>query len=118
MAAPSLKYIHLRFEVTGKVQQVFFRKCTYDQATKLKLVGWVQNTKRKTVIGEAQGTKEQIEEMKQWLEVDASQIPFGKGSKIHVKEAKFEETNIDKINFEQFIVDRKAKFQDFTLFGK
>ena len=111
-----VKYIHLRFEVTGKVQGVFFRACTKSQADKLNLVGWVQNTKRKTVIGEAQGTKDQIIAIKQWLKIDSSKIPNGKGSKIHVKDAKFDEKNIEKYTFDEFVVDRQGIYPDFTLF--
>ena len=117
-AAPSqtAKYVHLRFEVTGKVQGVFFRKSTKKQADKLKVMGWVQNTHRKTVIGEAQGTNEQMQAMKQWLREDASQIPKGQGSKIRVQDARFEEKNIAECTFDEFVVDRKGKYADFTLF--
>ena len=119
MAAPAKsasKFIHLRYEVTGKVQGVFFRKCTKDQADKLKLVGWVQNTMRKSVIGEAEGTSIQINAMKQWLKEDSSKIPYGKGSKINVKDARFEMQDIEKLTFEEFVVDRQGIYKDFTLF--
>ena len=117
MAAPakSAKLIHLRYEVTGKVQGVFFRKCTKDQADKLRLVGWVQNTMRKTVIGEIQGNKLQITSMKQWLKEDSSKIASGKGSLINVKDVKFEERDIEKCTFDQFIVDRQGIYKDFSL---
>ena len=117
-----LKHIHLRFEVKGKVQGVFFRNCTKNAANKLGLVGWVQNTPRGTVIGEAQGDSQQIESMKQWLQYDSSKIPSGqRGHNIQVEEAEFEEQSIDKITFESFVVDRKKsknKKKDFTLFKK
>lgn len=117
-----LKHIHLRFEVKGKVQGVFFRKCTENAANKLGLVGWVQNTPRGTVIGEAQGDSQKIESMKQWLQYDSSKIPSGqRGHNIQVEEAEFEEQSIDKITFESFVVDRKKsknKDKDFTLFKK
>ena len=44
-----------RFEVSGKVQGVYFRAYTQKQAKKLGLVGWCMNTERGTVIGEIQG---------------------------------------------------------------
>ena len=116
MAKSASKLIHLRYEVTGKVQGVFFRKCTKDQADKLKLVGWVQNTLRKTVIGEAQGTNQQITSFKQWLKEDSSNIQSGKGSLINVKDTKFEEMNIEKYTFDKFIVDRQGIYKDFSLF--
>ena len=37
------------FEVKGKVQGVFFRKCTVQRAQQLQLMGWVRNTHRGTV---------------------------------------------------------------------
>lgn len=60
------------FEVWGTVQGVYFRKHTQEQATKLNLVGWVQNTKRKTVEGYMAGEKTNIDQMKTWLEKTGS----------------------------------------------
>ncbi|XP_018369280.1 PREDICTED: acylphosphatase-1-like isoform X2 [Trachymyrmex cornetzi] len=48
------------FEVFGIVQGVFFRK-------ELGLKGWCMNTPNGTVVGHMEGTKTQIDEMKQWL---------------------------------------------------
>ncbi|XP_018592554.1 acylphosphatase-2-like isoform X2 [Scleropages formosus] len=44
-------------------------KCKYteQEATKLRLVGWVRNTMRDTVEGQIQGPKEAVEKMKNWL---------------------------------------------------
>lgn len=55
------------FEVFGRVQKVFFRKCTQEQGNKLGLRGWCQNTQKGTVIGTIQGPPEKVEEMKKWL---------------------------------------------------
>jgi acylphosphatase len=57
----------LRFEVFGKVQGVFFRKHTQQRAVELKLSGWVQNTDRKTVVGEALGGRPAVLLMQAWL---------------------------------------------------
>lgn len=59
--------IHIKFEVFGHVQGVYFRKFTEKQAKLLGLTGWVQNTPRSTVIGEAEGPVEKIDEFKHWL---------------------------------------------------
>lgn len=56
------------FEVFGRVQGVFFRKYTKQQADKLNLTGWCMNTKDDTVKGEIEGSEDKINEMKQWLE--------------------------------------------------
>ena len=52
------------FEVHGRVQRVFFRNHTVDEAVRLGLVGWVANTARGTVTGEAQGPVGQLEHFK------------------------------------------------------
>merc|ERR1712129_521405 len=115
----ALKNVHLRFEILGKVQGVFFRKCTKNQADSLGLVGWVQNTARGSVIGVAEGEIDQIKQMKQWFEHDASKIPDGhKGHKIQVQKVEFDEHSIEKITFETFIIDRQMKYDDFTLSQK
>mmetsp|Transcript_34390 Transcript_34390/g.63219 ORF Transcript_34390/g.63219 Transcript_34390/m.63219 type:complete len:110 (-) Transcript_34390:323-652(-) len=48
----STKYISTKFEVTGRVQGVFFRKYTKAKANELELTGWCRNTPRGTVEGE------------------------------------------------------------------
>lgn len=55
------------FEIFGKVQGVFFRKHTAATAKKLQLVGWVMNTDRGTVVGEAQGAAKAVTTLKDWL---------------------------------------------------
>ncbi|XP_018346185.1 PREDICTED: acylphosphatase-1-like isoform X1 [Trachymyrmex septentrionalis] len=61
------KMFALDFEVFGIVQGVFFRKYTQKRCQELGLKGWCMNTPNGTVLGHMQGTKEQINEMKQWL---------------------------------------------------
>ncbi|KAK7794922.1 hypothetical protein R5R35_005894 [Gryllus longicercus] len=63
----SREIIHVEFEVYGKVQGVFFRKNTVDQASKLKLKGWCMNTPSGTVKGAMEGDAASIREMKHWL---------------------------------------------------
>lgn len=63
-----MPHFNCAFEVFGKVQGVFFRKYTRDQATKLGLVGWCMNTRENTVKGEIEGPEDKINEMKVWLE--------------------------------------------------
>eukprot|EP00977_Amphora_coffeiformis_P022116 scaffold10501_cov141-Amphora_coffeaeformis.AAC.3 len=60
------------FEVTGKVQGVFFRKHTVLQARHLQLMGWVRNTYRGTVEGMFAGENAgeaatALNEMRHWL---------------------------------------------------
>jgi acylphosphatase len=62
----------VRFEVFGKVQGVFFRKHTKMVADSYSLTGWCQNTPDGTVIGEAQGAKDKVEEFINWLSTTGS----------------------------------------------
>ncbi|XP_069786528.1 acylphosphatase-1-like [Narcine bancroftii] len=55
------------YEVFGKVQGVFFRKHAQKEAKRLGLVGWVQNTERRTVQGRLQGAEEPVRAMQAWL---------------------------------------------------
>ncbi len=45
-------FISVRFEVSGRVQGVYFRKYTKAKAEELKLTGWCRNTPYGTVEGE------------------------------------------------------------------
>uniref|UniRef100_A0A8B9FN66 Acylphosphatase n=1 Tax=Amazona collaria TaxID=241587 RepID=A0A8B9FN66_9PSIT len=55
------------YEVSGKVQGVFFRKYTQGEAKRLGLVGWVQNTSHGTVQGQVQGPSARVRELQEWL---------------------------------------------------
>ncbi|KAM9013649.1 acylphosphatase-1 [Ara ararauna] len=55
------------YEVSGKVQGVFFRKYTQGEAKRLGLVGWVQNSSRGTVQGQVQGPSARVRELQDWL---------------------------------------------------
>lgn len=60
------------FEVFGRVQGVFFRKYTKQQADLLGLTGWCRNTRDETVKGEVEGAEDNINQMKHWLEKTGS----------------------------------------------
>ena len=47
-----MRYATTKFEVSGKVQGVFFRKYTKAKAVELGLAGWCRNTPCGTVEGE------------------------------------------------------------------
>ncbi len=50
----------LIYTLTSQVQGVFFRKYTVAEAQRLGLVGYVRNTERGTVEGEAQGPPNEL----------------------------------------------------------
>jgi acylphosphatase len=56
-----------RFSVRGKVQGVFFRASTRDQASRLGLTGWVRNLSSGDVELLACGDREKIDMLSNWL---------------------------------------------------
>jgi len=54
--------------VTGRVQGVWFRQSTAEQANRLGLQGWVRNEDDGSVRGEASGTSESLATLHQWLQ--------------------------------------------------
>ncbi|MBU0664146.1 MAG: acylphosphatase [Proteobacteria bacterium] len=60
-----MKRIHA--VVYGRVQGVFFRQTTLEQAKKLGLSGWVRNLADGTVEAEFQGDQEAVGRMLDWL---------------------------------------------------
>lgn len=56
-----------RFIVTGRVQGVYFRQSTRDQAASLGLTGWVRNLPDGSVEGMACGTPAALEQLNSWL---------------------------------------------------
>ncbi|KAM7456029.1 hypothetical protein BLSTO_03218 [Blastocystis sp. subtype 1] len=94
------KLISVDFEVFGKVQGVWFRKYTQEQATKLTLVGWCMNTPHGTVQGVMQGSVDRINEMKEWLQHTGSPLS-------HIECATFtNERSVDKVEFDSFSIRR------------
>lgn len=59
---------------------MFFRACTAEEAQKLGVVGWVSNTSRNTVEGEAQGQREKLEAFK------VSLVTLGTCKEVHEME--------------------------------
>lgn len=91
------------FEVFGRVQGVFFRAHTEEQAKQLGLVGWCMNTPEGTVKGEIQGPPDKIEKMLHWLRHVGS--PMSQIDKLEILGKK----NIPKLTFHEFEIRRKKK---------
>eukprot|EP00092_Neocalanus_flemingeri_P082312 GFUD01103022.1.p1 GENE.GFUD01103022.1~~GFUD01103022.1.p1 ORF type:complete len:129 (-),score=30.59 GFUD01103022.1:30-416(-) len=86
------------YEVFGRVQGVFFRKFTKDNANSLVLKGWVQNTSDQTVKGQVEGGASDISEMKNWLQRTGSSLS-------RIDKVVFDnERPIEKFSFEKFKV--------------
>ena len=84
MSEPNLRFIKVR--VHGKVQGVFYRVTTQEQATKLGLKGFGMNMPDGSVYFEAAGPAEPIEKLISWcyigpphatvLEVDLEEVEY------------------------------------------
>ena len=55
--------------VSGKVQGVWFRDSTRQEAIKLKVTGWVKNTLGGTVYLEAEGEENNLKSLERWLHI-------------------------------------------------
>ncbi|MGB3852648.1 MAG: acylphosphatase [Tunicatimonas sp.] len=56
----------LSIRVSGKVQGVFFRTSTQEEAQRLGLSGWVRNEPDGTVLIEAEGEQEALDRLVAW----------------------------------------------------
>jgi len=79
-----------RFELEGKVQGVGFRNAIKEKADEIPCFGWVQNTAKGTVVGEARCSKRRGVDMEEMLRsggppgsrVDAARIKVYPSTKI------------------------------------
>ena len=55
--------------VSGKVQGVWFRDSTRQEAIKLKVTGWVKNMPGGTVYLEAEVQENNLKSLKRWLHI-------------------------------------------------
>ena len=55
-----------RIQVFGRVQGVFYRASTKNEADNLGLVGWVRNEKNGSVLIEAEGNEVAINQFIEW----------------------------------------------------
>lgn len=87
---------HYNIIIAGKVQGVFFRKYTVDQALKLRLTGFVRNALNGDVHCEVEGEENQLQEFVEWCWKGS---PFSKVEKVSISEA-------DLQNFTSFEIRR------------
>ncbi|XP_037950731.1 acylphosphatase-2-like [Teleopsis dalmanni] len=99
MSAQNLKKLFTAtFEISGKVQGVYFRKYTENFAKGLGIRGWVMNTSHGTVKGQMEGNEKQLVEMKKWLTETGS-------PKSQIENASFSDlAQIRQFTFKSFVV--------------
>ena len=85
-----------QIHIAGKVQGVWFRKYTYQEAIKLQLTGYVRNEPGGGVYVEAEGEEDQLILLLRFLEKGS---PMSKVSSVNHKEAplkKFQKFEISR----------------------
>ncbi len=88
--------MHLKIHILGKVQGVWYRKSTQDQARKLGIFGFVQNEPDGSVYAEVEGPSQKIEAFLSWCEHGPTNA---KVLKVHTQ-------NGDMKHFETFEIRR------------
>jgi len=66
VTVPDGDLVRARVRVTGRVQGVWYRASTRDEAARLGLVGWVRNLPDGAVRLEAEGPRGRVEELIAW----------------------------------------------------
>lgn len=87
---------HLKLQVFGKVQGVFFRASTKEKADELEIKGFVRNEPDGSVYIEAEGDDINLEEFKKWCR---------HGPRM-AKVSEVSETGGELINFDRFEILR------------
>lgn len=59
--------VHYKIKVTGRVQGVWFRKYTQEAARSFGVTGFVANAPDGSVVLEAEGNREELRKMLDWL---------------------------------------------------
>jgi len=59
--------VSVEFEVFGQVQGCFFTKYCKEICDQRGVGGWIKNSKSRTVLGKLQGTRQNIDDVVQWL---------------------------------------------------
>ncbi|MEP3386938.1 MAG: acylphosphatase [Reichenbachiella sp.] len=82
--------------VSGKVQGVFYRASTLEEANKLGLKGWVKNLPAGEVFIEVFGESGAVEKLIAWCKGGP---PMSKVSNVSIKEIAFREERIFEITY-------------------
>ncbi|MEN8187987.1 MAG: acylphosphatase [Bacteroidota bacterium] len=91
-----MEKVHYNITIRGKVQGVWFRKYTKDEADRLRLGGLVRNEPNGDVYTEAEGAKTDVIDFIEWL--------YAGSPRSEVKEVVYEVGEI--VDFEGFEIRR------------
>lgn len=79
---------HVKITVSGKVQGVFFRKSTQEEAYRLRIAGFVQNESNGNVYIEAEGEEEDLNEFIAWCKKGPKKAVV---EDVKIKEGRFQD---------------------------
>lgn len=88
---------HYKIKVYGRVQGVYFRVSTLQEASRLNLKGFVQNEADGSVYIEVEGMEEQLVTFLAWCKIGS---PMSEVEKIDIEEAEI-------VDFNTFEIRRK-----------
>ena len=85
---------HNKIKIQGRVQGVWFRVCTRDEAVRIGLKGFVRNEADGSVYTEVEGNQDSLDEFIRWCHIGSEQSEV---EKVSVKEG-------EVIGFKDFII--------------
>jgi acylphosphatase len=89
--------VRVHLKISGRVQGVYFRASTVEEARRLGVTGWVMNCRDSSVEVMAEGEREQLEELIRWC--------HGGPPGAQVKEVRAE-WEVSKKEFQSFFIKR------------
>jgi acylphosphatase len=91
----SNQFSYKKLNIEGRVQGVFYRRSTLKQASKLGLVGRVQNLPNGSVQVEVKGREEQVNKLVDWLIIGPPMASVKKVTEIELNQV--EKDDLDKL---------------------
>ena len=118
MSSP--RYASIKFEVTGRVQGVFFRKYTKNKAEELGLTGWCRNTPHGSVEGEYEyllkGEDNQQSSSSNSTREEATGGDWASGAFQHwLCNVGSPHSRIDECNFSKKVTSDSRRFEKFRV---
>ncbi len=87
---------HINLKIKGKVQGVWYRKSTFDEAKRLGLKGFVRNESDGSVYAEAEGEEEVLDALIAWCKVGPR---LARVSEVEVEEGPMEDFTAFEVRY-------------------
>lgn len=96
----NVEYVYRKYGITGIVQGVYYRQNTQEQATRLGLVGWVENQSNGEVFAWVKGPLSSMTQLENWLTVGSPKAVV---------------VNVTVLNLTQEEIQKLDNSSDFTI---